>query len=145
MFPMLFFMVSCGIFNRKLRKPSNSRSSMRFAIESISVANCACGWSPFSKKLLRKAAPEFRVPQWAPPGAVFHVPGRRSFRALAEDKSASEKIDPKMEEMMKKAEAAGTPGSGHKALEPLVGNWTGEVKSWMAPDAPSVVTKATAK
>ena len=46
---------------------------------------------------------------------------------------------------MKKAEAAGTPGSGHKALEPLVGNWTGEVKSWMAPDAPSVVTKATAK
>ena len=65
--------------------------------------------------------------------------------ALAEDKSASEKIDPNMQEMMKKAEAAGAPGSAHKALEPLVGNWTAEVKSWMAPDAPPVVTKATAK
>jgi hypothetical protein len=66
--------------------------------------------------------------------------------ALAEDKATSEKIDPaKMEEMMKKAEAAGTPGDAHKALEPLVGDWTAEVKSWMAPDAPPTVTKATAK
>jgi Protein of unknown function (DUF1579) len=63
--------------------------------------------------------------------------------ALAED--ASQKIDPGMEEMMKKAEAAGTPGAAHKALEPLVGNWTAEVKTWMAPDAPPTVTKAAAK
>jgi hypothetical protein len=55
------------------------------------------------------------------------------------------KMDPMMEEMMKKAEAAGTPGAAHKALEPLVGNWTAEVKCWMAPDAPPTVTKATAK
>ena len=75
MFPMLFFMVSCRVFNGKLRKPSNSRSSMRFAIESISVANCACGWSPFSKKLLRSLRLSFALPQWAAPGAVFHVPG----------------------------------------------------------------------
>jgi hypothetical protein len=54
--------------------------------------------------------------------------------ALAED--ASQKIDPGMEEMMKKAEAPGTPGAPHKALEPLDGNWTAEVKTWMAPDAP---------
>jgi Protein of unknown function (DUF1579) len=65
--------------------------------------------------------------------------------ALAEDKSASEKADPNMEEMMKKAEAAGTPGAPHQALEPLVGNWTAEVKSWMAPGAPPTVTKARAK
>ncbi len=64
---------------------------------------------------------------------------------LAEDKSASQKPDPQMEEMMKKAEAAGTPGAAHKALEPLVGNWAAEVKCWMAPDAPPAVTKATAK
>jgi Protein of unknown function (DUF1579) len=64
--------------------------------------------------------------------------------ALAEDKSASEKAGPNMEDMIKKAEAAGTPGAAHKALEPLVGNWTAEVKSWMAPDAPPMVTKATA-
>ena len=66
--------------------------------------------------------------------------------ALAEEKAAPEKIDlPNMEEMMKKAEAAGTPGAAHKSLEPLVGEWTAEVKSWMAPDAPPAVTKATAK
>lgn len=65
--------------------------------------------------------------------------------ALAKDKSASQKLDPKMEEMMKKAEAAGTPGAAHKALEPLVGNWNAEVKCWMAPDAPPTVTRGTAK
>ena len=45
----------------------------------------------------------------------------------------------------KKAEAAGTPGAAHKALEPLVGNWTAEVKSWMTPGAPPTVSQATAK
>ena len=64
---------------------------------------------------------------------------------LAEEKSASQEPDPKMEEMMKKAEAAGTPGAAHTALEPLVGNWKAEVKCWMAPNAPPTVTKATAK
>ena len=47
---------------------------------------------------------------------------------LAEDKSASQKPDPQMEEMMKKAQAAGAPGAAHKALGPLVGNWAAEVK-----------------
>ena len=65
--------------------------------------------------------------------------------ALAEDKSSSEKTDPQVEEVMKKMEAAGTPGGAHKALEALVGNWNAEVKCWMAPDAPAAVTKATAK
>jgi hypothetical protein len=64
---------------------------------------------------------------------------------LAENKSASKKSDPKMEEMMKKAEAAGAPSAAHKALEPLVGEWNAEVKLWMAPDAPPTVSKATAK
>lgn len=65
--------------------------------------------------------------------------------ALAEDKAAAPKMDPKMEEMMKKAEVAGTPAAEHKALEPLVGNWKAEVKTWMAPGAPPTVTKAKAK
>ncbi len=65
--------------------------------------------------------------------------------ALASDKSASPKLDPKMEEMMKKAEAACTPGDAHKLLEPLVGDWNAEVKMWMAPDAPPTITKGTAK
>ena len=65
--------------------------------------------------------------------------------ALASDKSSSQKPDPKTEEMMKKMEAAGRPGAAHQALEPLVGNWNAEVKTWMAPDAPPTITKATAK
>lgn len=64
------------------------------------------------------------------------------FMVLAGDKPS---VDPQMEQMLKKMEAAGTPGAAHKALEPLVGDWNAEVKSWMAPDAPPVVTKATAK
>ena len=65
---------------------------------------------------------------------------------LAEDKATPEKIDSaKMAEMMKKVEAAGAPGAAHKALEPLVGEWTAEVKSWMSPDAPPTVSKGTAK
>lgn len=65
--------------------------------------------------------------------------------AICLNTSASEKVDPKMEEMMKKAEVLGTPGPAHKALEPLVGDWNAEVKMWMAPDAPPTVTKASAK
>jgi hypothetical protein len=61
--------------------------------------------------------------------------------ALANDK----KSDPKMEEMMKKIEATGTPGPAHKALDPLVGDWNAEVKMFMDPSAPPSVTKATAK
>ena len=49
------------------------------------------------------------------------------------------------EAMMKKAEAAGRPGPGHKALEHFVGNWKAEVKCWMEPGAPPNVSQATAK
>src|SRR5688572_31470819 len=63
--------------------------------------------------------------------------------ALASDKP--EKLDPKMQEMMKKVEAAGTPGAAHKGLDPLVGDWNAEVKLWMAPEAPPNVSKGSAK
>ena len=62
---------------------------------------------------------------------------------LASDKPA--KLDPKMQEMMKKIQEAGTPGPAHKALDPLVGEWSAEVKLWMAPGAPPNITKGTAK
>src|SRR5262245_53619246 len=62
--------------------------------------------------------------------------------ALANDKA--QKLDPRMEEMMKKAEAACTPGAAHQSLEPLVGDWKAEVKFWMTPDAPPTITKGTA-
>ena len=50
-----------------------------------------------------------------------------------------------MEEMRQKMEAAGKPGGAHEALDVLVGDWTAEVKSWMAPDAPPMVNRGTAK
>jgi hypothetical protein len=49
------------------------------------------------------------------------------------------------EEMMRKAEEAGKPGPGHKALEHYVGNWKAEVKCWMEPGEPPHVSQATAK
>jgi hypothetical protein len=65
--------------------------------------------------------------------------------ALANEKASSQKLTPELEEMLKKAEAASIPGPAHKALEPLVGEWTAEVKSWMTPDAPPTITRGTAK
>lgn len=62
---------------------------------------------------------------------------------LADDKA--QKLDPAMEEMMKKAEAASKPGAAHQALEPFVGDWNVEVKLWMTPDAPPTISKGTAK
>jgi hypothetical protein len=64
---------------------------------------------------------------------------------VAADKSASQKPDAKAEEMMKKMEAAGTPGPAHKVLDALAGEWNAEVKMWMAPDAPPTINKASAK
>ena len=52
---------------------------------------------------------------------------------------------PDQEEMMKKAEEAGKPGAGHKALEHFVGDWKAEVKCWMEPGSDAHVSQATAK
>lgn len=54
-------------------------------------------------------------------------------------------LSPEMAEMMQKAEAVGMPGKPHQVLEPLVGSWDVEVKSWMAPDAPPVLSKGSAE
>jgi len=66
-------------------------------------------------------------------------------RARTGDKPASAKAGADKEEMMKKAEAAATPGPGHKALEQFVGNWKCEVKCWMEPGGEPNVSQATAK
>ena len=62
-----------------------------------------------------------------------------------EDKSGAGKLDTDKAEMMKKMEAAGTPGPAHKALEAFVGNWKAEVKCWCEPDGPPKVSQGTAK
>src|ERR1044071_2337123 len=53
--------------------------------------------------------------------------------------------DAQKQEMMKKVQAAATPGPAHKALEALVGNWKAEVKCWHEPGGQAEVTQATAK
>ena len=60
-------------------------------------------------------------------------------------KSGSGKTDADKAEMMKKMEAAGTPGPAHKALEAFVGNWQAEVKTWCEPDGPPNVSQGTSK
>ena len=77
-------------------------------------------------------------------GSAFLVAGALTVSLSLASENA-EKFDPAMQEMMKKAEAACTPGVAHEALEPLVGDWNVEVKTWMAPDAPPAVSRGTAK
>src|SRR4051812_9687885 len=62
-----------------------------------------------------------------------------------EDKFGSEKSGAEKQEMMKKMEAAGTPGPAHKALEAFVGNWKAEVKCFHEPGAAPQVSQGTAK
>jgi len=74
-----------------------------------------------------------------------HDTSSAATRPRAEDKSASPKSDADKQEMMKKVQAAGTPGQGHKALEHFVGNWKAEVKCWMEPGGAPNLSQATAK
>ena len=60
-------------------------------------------------------------------------------------KSGSGKSDADKAQMMKKMEAAGTPGPAHKALEVFVGNWKAEVKSWCEAGGAPTVTHGTSK
>jgi hypothetical protein len=55
-------------------------------------------------------------------------------------------MDPKMQEMMKKWEEAGTPGAPHKILNDLVGSWNVSSKWWMeGPEGPPMESKGTAE
>jgi len=70
--------------------------------------------------------------------------GTTTARPRTEGSSAAGKSDDP-QEMMKKMEAAGTPGAGHRALEHFVGNWKAEVKCWMEPGSPPNVSSGKAK
>jgi len=64
----------------------------------------------------------------------------------AKDKKATSQAGaPDMEEMMKKMEAAASPGPAHKALDALAGNWEITSKWYMAPDAPPMESKGSCK
>jgi hypothetical protein len=64
--------------------------------------------------------------------------------ATAQEKKKADKKMPSQEEMMKRWEAAVTPGEAHKKLEALVGTWDAEVKVWMnGPTGEPTVSKGT--
>jgi Protein of unknown function (DUF1579) len=66
-------------------------------------------------------------------------------RLRAEGRSIPDKSNADNEEMMKKMEAAATPGPAHKALDVLVGDWKAEVKCWTEPGSAPDVSQGTAK
>ena len=76
---------------------------------------------------------------------VYDTGSTATARPRSEDKSVSGKSGAEKQEMMKKMEAAGTPGPAHKALEAFVGNWKAEVKCWHEPGGQAEVSQATAK
>jgi len=66
-------------------------------------------------------------------------------RLRAEGRADRGQSNADQQEMMKKMEAAATPGPAHKALDALVGNWKAEVKCWMEPGSAPNVSQGTAK
>ncbi|MGD0816312.1 MAG: DUF1579 domain-containing protein [Verrucomicrobiota bacterium] len=66
-------------------------------------------------------------------------------RPRGAEKSGSTDQDFDQEEIMKKLQAAGTPGAAHKALDAFAGNWKAEVKCWMEQDAQPIVTHGMAR
>ncbi|MGC9940680.1 MAG: DUF1579 domain-containing protein [Verrucomicrobiota bacterium] len=61
-----------------------------------------------------------------------------------QEKSGSAHPNVEKEEIVKKLQAAGTPGPGHKALDAFAGEWKNEVKC-LEPGGPVNVSHATSK
>jgi len=64
-------------------------------------------------------------------------------RGVSESRSQGQASD--KDEMMKRVQAAGTPGLAHEALAAFEGNWKAEVKCWMDPGGEPNVSQATSK
>src|ERR1051325_1887785 len=74
-----------------------------------------------------------------------HNEGSTAVLERTENKFGAEQSGAEKQEMMKKMEAAGTPGPAHKALEAFVGKWKAEVKCWHEPGGAPQVSSGTAK
>ena len=71
--------------------------------------------------------------------------GTTARRPGSETKAGAPQSDTDKQEMMRKAEAAGAPGPGHKALEHYIGNWKCDVKCWMDPKGQPEQSQGTSK
>jgi hypothetical protein len=49
-------------------------------------------------------------------------------------------MSPEQMKMMEAMQKAGTPGSAHEMLSPMVGTWDTQMKFWLAPGAPPVTS-----
>lgn len=70
--------------------------------------------------------------------AIFIVAGAGAAISLAQNDTEPAKqgvMDKMHQEMMAKWQQYATPGEGHKALEPLVGNWDYTVTWWETPES----------
>ena len=76
---------------------------------------------------------------------VYETETTETGRQQGATRSGTSKPGLDKEEMMKKMQAAGTPGPGHNALEALEGNWKAEVQCWMEPGGAAKTSRATAK
>jgi hypothetical protein len=54
-----------------------------------------------------------------------------------------EEMSPEEKEIMELMMKYGTPGEGHKLLEPFIGEWSVTTKWWASPDAPVDESEAT--
>jgi hypothetical protein len=78
--------------------------------------------------------------------ALLAALGMCTLVAQDKPKDSKPKEGASEEEMMKRWEAASTPGAPHKALEPLIGEWEIEARFWMGgPDTPPIESKGTTK
>jgi Protein of unknown function (DUF1579) len=76
---------------------------------------------------------------------VYEEGAGTATRSRGKGDSRSSRPAPNKEEMMKKMQAAGTPGPAHEALNAFEGNWKAEVKCWMEPGNEPNVSQATSK
>jgi len=75
--------------------------------------------------------------------AVFllSLPSAASAQQEGDQPSMTPEMQAEMEAWMKLAQ----PGTHHEHLAPFVGTWKGEVRMWMAPEAPPTVNEAAAE
>ena len=65
-----------------------------------------------------------------------------AIRAFAQE---GKEMTPEQQKMMELMMKYGTPGEGHKLIEPFVGDWNVANKWWPGPEAPAQESQATSK
>ena len=78
-------------------------------------------------------------------GKARPAAARTKAKATAKTATSPADCDPNDPEMMKAWQAAMTPSSGHRRLEPLVGTFSTRTSMWMAPGAPEASSEGVSE